>query len=201
MATKQKVRRRISYGGSLAVSCHSLFAMSWPLLDLSSPKIAQVHADLTWNLAQDEWAALGKWHLQLNIIKSISQGRLDGQLYCHAVYSTHFRVFITHLIDCHFFPDEVARVVEGGWDKDGRLKRSLGLNWVRQTKWHSLLSGMVGIHGPPLWAPSWRAWVRSLRDSREKGFRRVIESSEEPNHCERTSLSSFMAELKIRLLT
>lgn len=47
-------------GGTLAGLWHSLFAMSWPLLDLSSPKRAGVHADLTCNPAQDEWAALGK---------------------------------------------------------------------------------------------------------------------------------------------
>lgn len=66
---RQNRVRRKNYGGTLAVLWHSLFAMSWPLLDLSAPKRTGVHADFTCNPAQDEWAALGKWHLQLNIIK------------------------------------------------------------------------------------------------------------------------------------
>lgn len=136
---QNRVRRK-NYGGTLAVFWHSLFAMIWPLLDLSTPKRTRVHADLTCNPAQDEWAALGKWHLQLNIIKSISQGRLAGQLYCHAAYSTHFKVFITYLIDCHFSPDEAAQyVMEGRWDKDERLKHCPSLNWVTKTKWYSSL--------------------------------------------------------------
>lgn len=87
---------------------NSVFAMSWPLLGLLNPKGAWVYADLICNPAQERWAALGKWYLQLNLIKSISQDRLAGQVHCHALYLTHSKIFVTYLIDCQFSLREVA---------------------------------------------------------------------------------------------
>lgn len=41
---------------------------------------------------------------QQNTIKSNSWGRLAGQLYCHAVYSTHCKVFMNILVWLSFSP-------------------------------------------------------------------------------------------------
>lgn len=160
-----------------------------PRADLCSPKRAWVWAGLTCNPAQDEWAALGEWHLQQNTIKSSSWGRLVDFIAMLLLLSLQgvYNTLVWLSLDNNLWRQRWAT------ERFPKNKPDDRDQVAQLTLWHD------GVRAPL--SCSWGAWVRSLRESREKGFGCLIQRSEKPNDSERNSPSSFTEELKGSLLT